>query len=123
MSDLWASGLSARPLGPEAPRHDSLALARKTSRWARGGFNYHLFSMRSSLFHLQSVQGSCTADLQAHIGFYERHRSVSELRAAVYVNQELRARGGLGRFGRLPSTLMIGIYPSIFDAPGGIVPM
>lgn len=123
MSDLWASNLSARPLGSEAPIHDSLALARKTSRWAGGGFSHHLLSMRSSLFHLQTVQGSCAADLQVSTGFYERHRSVAELRAAVYVNQELCARGGLGRFGRLPSMLTIGIYPSIFDAPGGIVPM
>lgn len=110
--------VALRPLGDDC----------QDLKWARqltglpGSFVYPLFVKRRDLFHRQEI--SVKGDIVAELGcsFYERLRSPSDLITAMQLDSALSARGI--KVGRKPAQeLVVKIFRSMYDAPGGVVPM
>ncbi len=84
-------------------------------------FTHPLFTKRADLFNMQRVyvEGE---NASVYCGLYERLRSFDELITAMHLEAALIARGV--EFGRRPlQELIVQIFPSMYDAPGGTVPL
>lgn len=113
-----AVGIPLRPLGDGWL---DLKWARQLSALP-GVFVYPLFVKRRDLFHKQRTR--MAGDTLGSVGcqFYERHRSPSDLISAMQLDAALSGRGI--KFGQRPvQELVVRIFPSIYDAPGGAVPL
>jgi hypothetical protein len=87
-----------------------------------GYFPFPVSGRRLSLFHGQQTDTSADGRSVAICEFYERIRSPDELIRAMQLYGALSGRGI--QFGKLPQPLVVvAIFPSMFDAPDGIVPM
>jgi GNAT superfamily N-acetyltransferase len=96
-------------------------LSGTTGRYFLGGFASPLFVRRVDLFDFQRIRRKSDATYRLQTMFYERLRSVDELvRAAGMLNSAAWAfDGGVGLF----LELCLEIFPSVYDAPNGAVPM
>ncbi len=87
-----------------------------------GYFPFPVSGRRLLLFHHQATDIGADGRSAATCGFYERLRSPDELISAMQLHHSLSDRGV--RFGNLPKQMVVvSIFPSMFDAPNGIVPM
>lgn len=87
-----------------------------------GYFPFPVSDRRLLLFHQQVTDIDANERSVANCGFYERLRSPDELISAMQLHDSLSDRGV--QFEKLPKQIVaVSIFPSMFDAPSGIVPM
>jgi hypothetical protein len=85
-------------------------------------FTYDVFAKRDGLFHGQKVRFDGENMRFVSCDFYQRLRSPGELIAAMQLESALSARGV--EWGSRPlQELAVQIFPSMYDAPGGVVPL
>jgi GNAT superfamily N-acetyltransferase len=107
-----------RPTPPRSPRSWSAAAAQLTG--LSGPFHYDLFQKRNLLFHRQHVYFDGNFISELGCDFYERLGSPEEVITAMKISAILSKRG----VNSIPrQALVVEIFPSMYDAPNGIVPM
>lgn len=84
------------------------------------GLPFSLYEKRAGMFNIQSF--TLNDGFAAAGRFYERLRSPKELVQATVISQAIQENGV--PYGQGPLVeLSVEIFPSIYDAPGGVVPM
>jgi GNAT superfamily N-acetyltransferase len=87
-----------------------------------GYFPLPISGRRLLLFHQQVTDIDVAGRSVANCGFYERLRSPDELISAMHIHDSLSDRDV--QFQKIPKQMVVvSIFPSMFDAPNGIVPM
>lgn len=87
-----------------------------------GFFPFPVSGRRLMLFHSQVTDIDVDGRSVVNCGFYERLRSPDELISAMQLHDSLLDRGIQSE--ALPAQMVVvSIFPSMFDAPNGIIPM
>ena len=118
----WLKGepLADIPLRPRETHYPPTVVTSLTG--LAGPFEYPLFHKRLLLFDLQRTHIDDGGTILAYCPFYERLRSLDELIAAMRLDTALSDRGL--KAGQKPILSVITtIFPSMFDAPHGMVPL
>jgi GNAT superfamily N-acetyltransferase len=124
----WRMGIPLRPSAHRYSHRSTAASARQLSGFPAqfaglpGQFLLPLFLKRMGVFHRQQVHMD-GGDVRSMMwGVYESLWSPDDLSIAMYLDRMLMERGV--EFGLRPiQDLVVQIFPSIYDAPGGTVPL
>ncbi len=108
--------IPALPVEPLSAAEEALG---RTLAASEGDFVFPVYSKRVTTFCRQSVN---LGDALSRGRFYERLRSLDEVAQAVEVFGATLAGGTKFRAGPL-AELVVDIFPSMYDAPKGVVPM